>query len=359
MAAMSQLTRADLEGVLGFLRKCEAYPDGASLRAGVLSDVRSLIEFDSAALMPFADRIDWSVEPAEVVPLTDEAAFRRLGGQHPSVAWARTHPDAGAIRLSDLVTSREVRRLAIYGDFMKPLQIRHQLTTIYRARPDSEFGLALNRERRDFSDREVELLDILSPHISQLHRLAEERSHTNRAIEAWGEVARRADRAVVLVAVGDSRAELPQSARGWLRHQLPQDDHRSGALPPTLAAWLHNARRRLDANGHQPELSAPLVLERDGARLTVEYLPATGGGEPDALLLEHRDNGLTEDRLRTLGLTSREAEVLACVDRGLTDMQIAVELAVSPRTVGKHLEHAYVKLGVPNRMAAVAKVRAA
>jgi DNA-binding NarL/FixJ family response regulator len=355
---MSQLTRADLDGMLGFLRRCEDYSDGASMRAGVLNDLRSLIGFDSAALIPSADGIDWSVEPAEVVPLTDEAAFRRLGGQHPNVAWARTRPDAGAVRLSDLVDPRRLQRLAVYSEFMKPLDIRHQLTTIYSARPDARFGIALNRERRDFSEREVEMLDVLRPHISQLHRLAEARTRANRAIEALGEVARRADRAVVLVAARDSHAELPESARAWLRNHLPQDDQPPGRLPATVADWLDTARHRLDANGRLPEPSAPLVLERDGARLTVEYLPSTGGGEPDALMLEHRENGLPAERLRLLGLTPREAEVLRGVDRGLTDVQIALELDVSPRTVEKHLEHAYVKLGVPNRMAAVAKVRA-
>ncbi|MCZ1010848.1 helix-turn-helix transcriptional regulator [Streptomyces lydicus] len=38
--------------------------------------------------------------------------------------------------------------------------------------------------------------------------------------------------------------------------------------------------------------------------------------------------------------------------RGLTNQQIARRLAISPRTVDKHLEHAYAKLQVGGRVEA-------
>jgi len=54
-----------------------------------------------------------------------------------------------------------------------------------------------------------------------------------------------------------------------------------------------------------------------------------------------------------VGLTAREREVLQWLARGKTDAEIATLLAISPRTVNKHLEHVYVKLGVETRTAAV------
>ena len=53
------------------------------------------------------------------------------------------------------------------------------------------------------------------------------------------------------------------------------------------------------------------------------------------------------------GLTLREAEVMHWLARGKTDADIAALLSISPRTVQKHLEHVYVKLGVETRTAAV------
>lgn len=52
------------------------------------------------------------------------------------------------------------------------------------------------------------------------------------------------------------------------------------------------------------------------------------------------------------GLTVRELEVLRLVAQGLTDMQVAEQLIISPRTVNSHLTSMYNKLGVDSRTAA-------
>jgi len=55
-------------------------------------------------------------------------------------------------------------------------------------------------------------------------------------------------------------------------------------------------------------------------------------------------------------LTTREAAVLRSVATGMSDKQAAQALGVSPRTVGKHLEHIYAKLGVAGRTEAAARI---
>jgi DNA-binding CsgD family transcriptional regulator len=52
---------------------------------------------------------------------------------------------------------------------------------------------------------------------------------------------------------------------------------------------------------------------------------------------------------RSSELTAREREILALVARGLTAAEVARDLVLSPRTVEKHLEHAYSKIGARNR----------
>jgi len=56
-------------------------------------------------------------------------------------------------------------------------------------------------------------------------------------------------------------------------------------------------------------------------------------------------------------LTVQERRVLNYVSAGLTNREIAGEMFVAPSTVRKHLEHAYPKLGVTNRLAAAVAVR--
>ncbi len=57
-------------------------------------------------------------------------------------------------------------------------------------------------------------------------------------------------------------------------------------------------------------------------------------------------------------LTLREGDVMRWLACGKTDTEIAALLSISPRTVQKHLEHVYVKLGVETRTAAVMRTLA-
>jgi DNA-binding CsgD family transcriptional regulator len=54
------------------------------------------------------------------------------------------------------------------------------------------------------------------------------------------------------------------------------------------------------------------------------------------------------------GLTAREAEVLTWITNGKSNRDIGTILALSPRTINKHLEHIHRKLGVENRTSAAA-----
>lgn len=62
--------------------------------------------------------------------------------------------------------------------------------------------------------------------------------------------------------------------------------------------------------------------------------------------------------LELLGLTAREAEVLAYVSIGKTNKDVGEILKISPRTVQKHLQRIYAKLGVETRTAAAARALA-
>ena len=54
------------------------------------------------------------------------------------------------------------------------------------------------------------------------------------------------------------------------------------------------------------------------------------------------------------GLTKREVEVLFRIAGGATNREVAEQLFISEKTVGRHLANIYAKLGVSTRTAAVA-----
>ena len=77
--------------------------------------------------------------------------------------------------------------------------------------------------------------------------------------------------------------------------------------------------------------------------------------------MREREATLKETLLTTQKVTDelkanarREAEVLLWVSYGKSSGDISDVLEISPRTVQKHLEHVYVKLGVETRSAAAA-----
>jgi DNA-binding CsgD family transcriptional regulator len=64
-----------------------------------------------------------------------------------------------------------------------------------------------------------------------------------------------------------------------------------------------------------------------------------------------------QECLASAGLTPRERQVLDRVAAGDSNLLIARRLGMRRRTVDKHLQHAYAKLGVGSRTAAVARLR--
>ncbi|KQT78760.1 DNA-binding response regulator [Methylobacterium sp. Leaf466] len=91
--------------------------------------------------------------------------------------------------------------------------------------------------------------------------------------------------------------------------------------------------------------------DRAGATHSLSFIGSTGA---EILLRLTRDGtaaGL-ERLSRRLPITSREAEVLLWLSRGKASRDIGEILGLSPRTVTKHLEGIYAKLGVENRTAA-------
>ena len=92
----------------------------------------------------------------------------------------------------------------------------------------------------------------------------------------------------------------------------------------------------------------------DNPQLRLHYMGKAGPNEFLLWLAKDAGAGLPAEFSSELGLTMREGEVLAWLSKGKTNRDIAQILGLSPRTVDKHLEQIYAKLGVENRTAAAA-----
>jgi DNA-binding NarL/FixJ family response regulator len=96
------------------------------------------------------------------------------------------------------------------------------------------------------------------------------------------------------------------------------------------------------------------IVGKGAASVQASLLGEASSGE---FLLHLSDGAAANEHTllkEKLDLTARESEVLVWIARGKSNRDIAEILQCSPRTVNKHLEQIYSKLGVENRTAAAA-----
>ena len=149
---------------------------------------------------------------------------------------------------------------------------------------------------------------------------------------------------VVLDGQGRVAWRSPQAAR-WLEEAFADQP-----FPMEAAGdWLAGAHQP-DQAGHQ-DLALGLA---DGRQLLARHMGASGLGESMVLLSHEAPQAPATRRLQQVALTPRETEVLSWLSKGKTNRDIADILGMSPRTVNKHLEHIFEKLGVETRTAAAA-----
>jgi DNA-binding response OmpR family regulator len=140
----------------------------------------------------------------------------------------------------------------------------------------------------------------------------------------------------------------PQSGQR-LELALGRRENDDMALPANVVPWLAQCQAR---TATMPPKPLQIKGEAADQSLALSYVAQI---RPDEYLLRIVDLESESDetvlRLR-LGVTVREAEVLAWLARGKANRDIGEILCLSPRTVEKHLEVVFAKLGVDNRTAA-------
>ena len=227
-----------------------------------------------------------------------------------------------AIRLSDLLPQRALRRTSYHSHVLEPLGVTDQLGVAIPSPRTHAKRFLFDRVGGGFSTRDRLVLDFLQPHLKRLWRAAETRRRLRAALASLEWSCEHDPRGVALLDSGGRLEFVSPAARRLIRTYFMGQS--ATGVAPALGEWLESG-------------SATLVRRQADRRLTLDR-------SGDALLLEE-----TRDEL----LTPREQEILAWVAEGKTNPEIAEILWVSTSTVRKHLENIYAKLGVHTRTAAV------
>ncbi len=126
---------------------------------------------------------------------------------------------------------------------------------------------------------------------------------------------------------------------------------RGPALPMTqrVLSAADSYQTSLEPRPHRPALTAADAAKRLRAEVSSGRLD---GAAAEAVLTAAGHRTHSRRTTAPAGLTRREVEVLGLVARGHDVKQIADRLVISQKTVGHHLEHIYLKIGVSNRTGA-------
>ena len=355
---MSHLRRRDIHAILEIVEELYSYEAPEECEVGMVRSLQRVIGCDSfhmSGIEPSLRRARWSSSWASgqttFMPNVKEV-FERHMHEHPFLE----HWDSGQAvfkpaTLSDLVSRPSWRETALYNEVYRPFRIEHMLGVAVRISRPSKLHVVAMRGTTDFDARDRHALGVLAPHLEAAYRYAESVSDLKaqlagllRGLEVDGSAA-------IHVRPDLRIRQMSPHAQDLLTAYFPWSDR--SRLPAPIDDWLRRQGGSIEAALVPLK---PLVVERDGRRLTVQVLRSHGG--PFLLLCERKLRIAPAD-IASLGLTPRETEVLAWLAHGKSNAEIAGILGLSPTTIKHCLERIYGKLDVGTRAAATAVAVAA
>ena len=307
---MPRLTHGDLRGVLRFLAACDAGSGLQAFASSVTTAMPGLIPADVTVfgMLNLRTQTHRSVENPQLTSAADLDTFLRVTQENPNplLNHFATTGEPVAHRMSDFVSSRQFHDLPVYTDFYRRLRLEFILGTFINDSPTAFDGITLNRDRRDFSERDRSVLTLLRPHIVHGYRTAvmvdRLRADLALALRAF-----KTPGFGFIVLSEASRIHLQSISAAALLTSYFGARRQADELPDLLDRWVrHHLEATRDAS-RLPPLQTPFVIERNGARLVVHLVRVD---RETLLLLEEPATRSEWRRLGSVGLSAREAQVL-------------------------------------------------
>src|SRR5207245_1779222 len=350
---MERLETRDLRTLLDFLRETYAWQNRNGFVRYVTSRLSTIVPSESTSYNEVNLQLQRNtalVDPPDAFTFPDhQRIFQRHIPEHPLIAHYQRTGDARAHKISDFLSQPQFHRLGLYNEFFRRVNVEHLIAFTLHLDRARLTGIALTRRHPDFSERDRLCLNLLRPHLIQAYRNVEAVTRVLRELELANHYLEALDQGVIVLTPLGRVRTLTARARQYLMEFFGSPPRLAHHLPDDLRRWVSRQEAVLASRNNVPGACAPLVVEREGKRLVVRLCRSA---EQRVLLLESYTTAPQPQVLECLGLSRREAEVLVWIAEGKTNREIATILGASNRTVGKHAERIFQKLGVETRTAA-------
>jgi DNA-binding CsgD family transcriptional regulator len=355
---MERLRQRDLRALLAFVEELYAIRDSRAFATHLTAALPTVVPAEVTAYNEInrqRRRIEVVMHPADADFPGSMQIFTQHMGEHPLFA-AYQQGQGSAVKISDFLTRSQFRHTGLYNEFFRRMGVGYQMAKGLPAPPHLVRSVVLFRNQKDFSERDRLVLNLLRSHLNQAYQNAEAVTRMQRELELIKQGVEQLERGMIIL-TREGRVQVMSSrARQWVAEYFGRPSRPADCLPETLRRWLSHQLILLAGTTEVLSPREPLVVEREGKRLVVRLLT---DAEENLLLLEEQLTALQPASLEPLGLSRREAEVLAWAVQGRSNYAIGRLLGISGRTVQKHLEHIYAKLGVWNRTEAATRALAA
>jgi DNA-binding CsgD family transcriptional regulator len=350
---MGRLTDADLRTLLEFLRRVYATQDLNGFRSQVVSTIGSVVPCEIVGYAEMRPAVEGASHYRFWPPDTHDPArdrrWERHKHEHPVFTRNQRGGDGRALKVSDFLTRNQFHRLALYDEVYRPMGVEDNLVAILPLPAPLIVGIALHRDRRTFAEHHRDMLNLLRPHLTQAYLNAKALDRSQRDVRLLTQALEGTGRGMLFVTRDGRLREATATASGLVTKYFGQARWRSSGLPEVLHRWLKRQQGLMARTDDVPVPRDPLVVAREGQELVVRAFESP---EDCVLLLEEQQPALSVVGLEPVGLTRRETQVLGWIAEGKTNAEIGMILGSSRRTVDKHCEHIYRKLGVESRTAA-------
>lgn len=360
---MTRLRQREIAAFSRVLEKLYSDTANETLSQRILTALESLIPCDFASFSLLDIRqVHWHSHAmsAGVSDWPGLTVYRQFFWKDPAVRHVARTRSSKVVKISDFVSLRQYRSLEVYTEIFSRVGCDRRMGFGVVNKP-VDLAVSMNRKRRDFSEEDCTLLNLLRPHLL----LANSQAQAQQQVR----LARARERARLGDVFGAGLVELNSAGQPlWLTPRaetllsdfFPVHGHQatSDRLPDELQTALWRVLTptgilAVEGAALQPWCPIWQFAGPDERTLKARLVPGEVAGCWYLLLEETNAQSAARQLMRALRLTLREGEVLYWLREGKTNWEMSAILGNSEKTVSKHLENIFRKLNVENRTAAV------